>query len=430
MNPELEQLFYYNPGKFVERPGDIAKIKQVLDTVKAPGPGITRAVVFRSESGTGKTFFSFYLNETYFPAQGVKSMLVCFGPPAAAEPITGDYEQSDYTQCFALTYIQGIAKTSGTEREELVRGMVHRILTVLKTFVKAPGDKNGDPTNISSFPTKDVEKVVGKYKFALILDSILEQEWDILRQLDKYILGPLSDIGNVLIVMTGRGRLYRWESPSLQAEPQELAKLDIEELLRKRKSELALKFSEAEIKKLSNNNPKSALILGSVTSKEKGLEIAVKESLGAELAEKYFDFFIALSVWDGFRQDGIGEVIDTYRQDIYAQAPKYTGMPRAKIQDEIINPLIQSQYVRWEDGKYKMDEALRSLILKYLCYKDTGKEWVRLHQAVAKVYTKFARDERNTREEDVKYFEEIATDYNNRATHKPCQEQTLEINQN
>lgn len=423
-------IFEYRNYHFENREDELNKVLSFLDQVKKRATA-TRTLVFHSESGTGKTFFSFHLNRTVFAGEkfrldgtshpvestysflrcdgtdckveGVQSFLLCLGPAAASEdaPLVNEY--------FANQELAEIAKIEDNDKRlEKFQELIKSILKKLKAYIGSKRDEDPELKVFSGYMIADVKSSTEKAPLVLIVDSVFEQEWDFLRELESFFLAPMASLPQVMIILTGRGRMYPWESPQLQtlvevhkdmlkpfikAEQieQQIGSLNIQEV------------NTTELVRVSKGNPKLNRILAIHGVEAEGLELALDEFLGTE-ASLHRKYLVPLAVWDGFRQE---EIIAVLKAD--DEKGSYENMSRVQIRREIIDPLIKTQFVRWEDGQWRMDETLKNLIQEFLCLTDLER-WKRLNQAAIELYQEFVK-ELKKQQKDTGFFDERLVKY-------------------
>lgn len=63
----------------------------------------------------------------------------------------------------------------------------------------------------------------------MILDSLFEIDWKYLSAIERAILAPLSELSNVILILTGRGPEYNWSTARFRAQPPYILKPFAEE---------------------------------------------------------------------------------------------------------------------------------------------------------------------------------------------------------
>ncbi|PMP74679.1 MAG: hypothetical protein C0183_20905, partial [Roseiflexus castenholzii] len=250
----------------------------------------------------------------------------------------------------------------------------------------------------------------------------------------------------VLIVMTGRGRPYLWKSPYLRTEKDEQPLIpfaveqvaeqirrsfyetpDLPETVNHLSEEAMIRLAEQVItlgggRPLTNYLLADALVrraLDTLPDHQRNdarrLESALKAThIDAEILEQVADrllevvpvddrsslreAFEALCVLrDGFRENEMPYLLAA-RRNQPPEGSAYALPAMRKLRDR----LLDTHLMRWQDKRYKLDEAVRAVLEAFL--KRAHREiWKRLHECAAKLYQEWGNAYRSA------YYRERAT---------------------
>jgi hypothetical protein len=336
-------------------------------------------VVFRGERGSGKTWLALHLQRTVLPSiPNVMPLLINFFPPLVQQTPQAN-------EWFADT----LPDAEPLESEQLTQ-LTQRIVEWVAGRVGATTVPNASLRELTNWLVRDVEQLFHERVLALILDSVYEVSWDLLKELETYLLAPLAALPRVLIVMTGRGRPYPWESPYLRADVAEdqLHPFDTEQVERQlyyQKPEAVPQA--ARIRTLGGGHPLSNFLLAQKSNPADSLEQAAEALLAVvqskERQRHARAYFEALCLLDGFREDEIPPMLAAYFDD-----PQYETWTPPQTREER-DGLLETHMMRWEGGRFIIDEPLR-LVLESLV-KAQPELWQRLHCRAYRLYEEWGR---------------------------------------
>lgn len=361
------QLPEYAPDRFVNREEEVEKVVQKVRTLTEGKTVEKRTVVFVGERGVGKSWLLDHL-QTVLPRQFRNILVIRLD--------LREYEGKDPAWAVA-DMIQRVSVETGGPSERLgpdLAAMSRRLIEHLRGVLR--------------------ESIL-----LLLTDHVHESSWNLLPVLEDYLLGPLAAEPYVVIVMTGRGRLYPWKTPDLRLKA-EFADLQPFQQIEKTKAQLERQARQAlpnaqEIHRLSHGNPLANYLLGALGLQE-GLDRVVEAILEPVLPERrrqVREYLEALCVLNAFDEERIPDMLatyysdDTYRQWTYAQA--------RQVREE----LVRWAFARWnaDAGGYTLDPVVRSLVEEYL-KKAQPERWRDLQRAAWDLYTRWAREFTRTRE--------------------------------
>jgi len=263
----------------------------------------------------------------------------------------------------------------------------------------------------------------------LILDSVFETNWSFLDHLERYLLAAFAALPRVLIVMTGRGRPYLWKSPYLRTEREEqsltpFSTEQVAEQIRRSLSnaphlppvvagmsdEALTRFAQRVIDlgggyPLTNELLASAFVrqaldrLPEVENLEQALD---RETINADILDavarrllevvpeerrdRLREAFDALCVLkEGFRENEMPYLLAALR-NTQPEGSAYTIAAMRELRDR----LIETNLVRWQDKRYVLDEAVRTVLEQYLKLQRRD-VWRRLHACAADLYATWAQ---------------------------------------
>ncbi len=199
------------------------------------------------------------------------------------------------------------------------------------------------------------EQVLPTRVLVLLLDHVLESDWQLLDILEDYLLSPLLAESRTLVVITGRKRTYPWKTPLLrmQSMVKELGPFSKEytqEQLRKQVSKVAKKADE--IYDITGGIPLANYLVAKGEekgSRKMGVEKAIDELL-APLPGNMREYVVALSEKDTFRDDDIRNIRPGELE--FAEASR------------IRRTLTRLNFAYWDEKRrvYVLDEGIRALL--------------------------------------------------------------------
>jgi hypothetical protein len=367
----------YDPALFVGREQEVALVAGIARQMIQGAKNQARAIVFHGERGVGKTWLSLYLHRTILPEiSGVTSLLINLFPSRE-----GEFARKD--ELFAKTY-PFVEKNHEKVTQEIIEWVAGRI--------QAQSSPEASLSEIARWLAQTVEQQFKHQVLVLILDSVFEADWSLLEQLETYLLAPLAALPQVLIVMTGRGRLYPWASPYLRVEASERAlkaftPQEVIEQLRRQAPDA--EHRAEEIVQLGGGHPMSNILLATSATQSEALETVVDALLSVipsddqrQQARAYFE---ALCLLDGFREDEIPAMLAAYFDD-----PHYETFSTAQTR-HVRDLLVKTHLVRWEEGKFVLDKSVQH-ILENLLKMTQPEIWRRLHCRAYLLYREWANE--------------------------------------
>ncbi len=361
------QLPEYAPEKFVNRYDEIELITQKVRALAEGRPVEKRTVVFVGERGVGKSWLLDHL-QAILPRQ---------------------FRDLKVLRLDLKAYVD-------EDPAWAVADMIQR----LSIETGGPGERLGpDLATMSRRLMEHLRGILRKSILLLLMDHVHESNWNLLPLLEDYLLGPLAAEPRVLIIMTGRGRLYPWKTPELRlkADFKDLLPFQRPEETQAQLEQQAYKAlpQAPEIHTLSQGNPLANYLLGTLGVLE-GLDRVVEEILEpvpADRRRQVREYLEALCVLNAFDEERIPEMLATYyRDDSYRQ---WTYAQARQVREE----LIRWAFARWnaDAGGYILDPVVRRLIEEYL-KKAQPEKWRALQRAAQDMYTRWAREFARTRE--------------------------------
>jgi hypothetical protein len=366
----------YNPDLFVDREDKIQRIQAIIQQISDGDSDRPRAIVFRGERGSGKTWLALHLQRVVLPSiPNVTSLLLNFLPPTARH---------------APQENEWFIKTSPDVGQPDVDLLTRQIVQWVAEHVGATTAPEASLREQPGWLVRDVEQLFAERVLALILDSVFEADRDLLALLETHLFAPLAGLPRVLIIMTGRGRPYPWESPLLRVDVEDvyLPSFDVgmvEEQLRQQAPRATSRAGA--IKDLGGGHPLSTFLLAQTPNPSDSLEMVAEALLDVvqpkERRRVVRDYFEALCLLDGFREDEIPPMLATYFDN-----PQYESWHPPQTR-EARDRLLETEMMRWEGGRFIIDESLR-LALESLLRRDLDL-WRRLHCRAYRLYEEWGR---------------------------------------
>lgn len=364
----------YKPSLFTSREQIIAAILDRADL--STRPAFSRTVVVRGERGSGKTFLTLHLHRKIFPEKGIKSFLIRLTPLTENEEyepgpnewlMPSDIGQQDRNQVIQSILLQA-ARWCGIPEADLQGASTGQISTWLGKRISMDGNT----------------------PYAILVDSAYEAPWPLLDLLERYLLATLASLPNVLLVITGRGEPYPWQSAYIRTERLEhpLVPFTPDETLtalERYKTEGGKPIDLANCEKIydrARGHPLMTVLLAlGATWGEVVTELI--SVIPEKNRETYRIYLEALAVLQGFRDGEIAPMLYAYTDN-----PKYRDYSDILSREEIREPLVLTKLVSWGSGWFEMDKDLRWAICQYLIHEQPEK-WIRQNKAAAELFTKW-----------------------------------------
>ncbi len=384
----MSAMLLYDTEKFVNREEEINLVINSIQHMRDGQEHVARTVIFQGERGSGKSWLSFHLKRQILPAlTDVTALLVSLFPrPEQQQAQPGELFISDHQQ----------------EPEAFTRQITRWVGEQVSANVPA----NASLRELTAWLAREVEKQSNSaHVLVLIIDSVFEADWQLLKALEDYLLAPLAALPNVLIVMTGRGRLYSWESPYLRVDVNRhpLDTFTLEQIRQQLQRQAPGKEQLAgDILALASGYPGANVLLAQFKDESGGLNQVVNELLSVIPEHKLAHvrpYLEALCILDGFRDEEIPAMVAAYQNDPALEKQTSTTDARS-----IRSMLLETHLVRWEDGRYRIDQPI-CLLLRSLLFEQKPAIWCRLQCRAYQLYLTWA--EKFARGRD--YFLERAT---------------------
>jgi hypothetical protein len=417
----------YRPDLFVNREQEIETVNRALQNIARGGGDAeqVRTIVFRGERGLGKSWLAlhlhrFVLKDEALPDYRIMSLLISLAPPPERLTV-GEQE-------WHIDDADKIAQGDEQHYEQLLQKLVAWVAEQLN-IVRAPYAPVRD---LSAWLAQDVKKKLESERnlvICLILDSVFETNWSFLDHLERYLLAAFAALPRVLIVMTGRGRPYLWKSPYLRTErdEQSLTPFSVEQVVEQIRRSLsnapdlppavaglsdeALTRLAQRVIDLGGGYPLTNELLAGAFVRQAldrlpeggSLEQALdRETIDARVLEDVADrllevvpgdrrhrlreAFDALCVLkDGFRENEMPYLLAELR-NTKPEGSAYSISAMRELRDR----LLETSLVRWQDKRYVLDEAVRTVLEQYLKLQRPD-VWRRLHACAADLYATWAQ---------------------------------------
>ncbi len=369
----MSAMLPYTAEQFVNREVELNLITNSIQSLRHKQAHTVRTVIFQGERGSGKSWLSFHLKRQILPTLAdVTALLVCLFPrPELQQAQPGELFLSD--------------------QQEEPEPFTQQITRWICEQINVPIPAHASLRELAGGLTREVEKQNSSGQIlVLILDSVFEADWQLLKILEDYLLAPLAALPNVLIVMTGRGRLYSWESPYLRVDVTRhpLDTFTLEQIRQQLQRQAPGKEQLADdILQVTSGYPGANVLLAQFKDQAGGLNRIVDELLSTIPRHKLNQvrsYLEALCILDGFREEEIPTMIAAYENDPTLEQHTTTTEARA-----IRSLLLETQLVRWQEGRYRIDQSICLLLRRFL-FEHKPEIWQRLQCQAYQLYLTWA----------------------------------------
>ncbi|MDM8520658.1 AAA family ATPase [Anaerolineales bacterium HSG6] len=342
----------YSPTMFVGRKDDTKKIMDIMDDIISDKEPDIRIITFSGQRGIGKSWLlkqiAHLLTERY--PNKVKVFVDDLKDYDQQNPATSIVS---ILQKFQQTILQErISKTTPAE-------MSRKIIQALQT-------------------TQFRDNI----PLVVLLDTVHEADWQLLDAIEEYLLGPLALEKQVLIVMTGRGRPYRWKSWPLRfnVEQHDLPPFnrhDTKEQLR-RLDETLVEQSDY-IYTRSQGAPLVTYALSQDDDVAKAINMMLEVITDSTERQRFQQYFEALCVLRSFDEERIEGMLS-----IYDKESEGWSFPKAR---DVRKKIVALAFASWDNDEqaYVLDPLIKKLIEQYLKETQPSK-WAYLQRAAISLY--------------------------------------------
>jgi hypothetical protein len=391
MNPTGVALPAYEPATFVDRAEQVELVRGLARQISDGATPRLRTIVFQGGRGVGKTWLALHLARTILPGiPGVRSLLISFLPTLETPP------PEAYPDEWA-----------GDIQAEPAR-RAHAIIAWVAERLGAPTSATADLRVLSDWLARFVEQQYKERVLVLILDSVFEADESLLKLVEQHLLAPLASLSRVLIMITGRGRPYSWESPYLRVETitERLSPFDERQTAEQvHKQVPRARLTAEQLVELGGGHPLSTFLLAEQTragnetdALEKVAEVLLCVVPHEAQRQRVRWYFEALCPLDGFRENEIAPMLATYSND-----PRIAAWPIGRSR-EVRDELARTHLMRWENGRFVIDESIRTVLANLLRLRQPM-VWRRLQCQAFLLYHQWADEFPRWRE----YYNERAT---------------------
>lgn len=394
---KLMQLPRYEPELFTGRDQEIKQVEEFVTKLLANERPVSRTIVFRGARGFGKSWLAIHLKRFVLARHDqVLPFFIGLGQHyerilKAEQPGEWVVQPGDDPSATVAQLVDWLAGELGAvhARDADTNDLAG---SIMQTITSPPFGRPPRRARV----------------LALIIDSVFEADWELLKQLEATVLGRLATLPNVLIVLTGRGRAFPWETPQLNfpAAAVTLPSYDVADVKEQLRRQLpGESFSDQEIEeiiKTGHGFPLNNLLLGQVLRKGLKLNDVISELLSfvadsADLREVRLQLE-ALCLLERFREDQIMPMVRRRQAlgrmgrpgDERAELDAGTLTEARRVKDE----LVRLGLMRWEGGGFVIDPSIRVLMAHYL-ERERPTIALGLHEAAQQMYEAVNRDAPN-----------------------------------
>jgi hypothetical protein len=365
----------YSPDAFIAREAEIALVTGLAQQILRNETDRPRAVIFQGERGSGKSWLALHLTRSVLPAvAGAVPVLISLSAP-----------QDDLPSADNELFIDVTPDVNGPDRA------THDILAWVTSHLKTTTAENASSRELATWLVRDIENLYPMQALVLIVDSALEADWNFLAQLETHLLAPLALLPRVLIVMTGRGQPYSWESPYLRVDvcSEKLPPFDEANIQRQlERQHITSSKSPKEIYELGGGHPLANLLLAQNENTLEAMEQAVQVLLSviqpAHRYQQVRQYFEALCILDGFREEEMAQMFAAYF------GPHDTDWNVTRVRTAR-DDCLRTHLMRWENSQFVIDKSLHLILRNLLQMQSPKARWRLLEERAYQMYSDWAK---------------------------------------
>jgi len=383
----MELRLPFDPTKFLAatRADDIQHVQQVIQNVDLPDK--PRTIVFHEEIGSGKTWLMLHLHREVLPQDPhITSLYISLAPPLDGfVPKSNEY------------VVNTTSLTENAPPDAFARELIEWIGK--QESISASTSRDADLGDQTGWLVTAVKEKFQDRVLVLIFDSIFEvADWTKLAKLENALLAPLAALPHVVTILTGRGKLYPWESPYLRVNvvfPKGFVPLrpfeipEIAEQLKAQKPDAVL--SAKTINELGGGYPWVNYLLAQGKNEADATRIA-RDGLLSVVDKRIRDDVArdleALSVLDGFRESEMPKMWEANNQLSHTLSNDEVQRRRKQ--------LLDSYLMHWHDKRFQIDDPLRRVLENYLRTNEPSR-WQSLHCRAYRLYQEWAMEFQQSR---------------------------------
>ncbi len=381
----------YQPDLFCNRL-IVKEIEEIVEKIESGNPHCP--IVIQAGRGSGKTWLCLHLQRSILEAKE-KTTPLLIGLEQPPDITAGKNE-------WFLSPEKARELSENEDKAELVEALLSDLLG---KFAKDLGAWVGEcPTlgELSAWVINVLQRAPNK-TWVILLDSAFESDWALLDGLEKRLLAPLVTLPNVLILITGRGKLYPWQSPYLRTQVKTLelgplsedeARQQIENFSKKEGKE-KIQIVKANVFEKSKGHPLANILLAQGASIEEVIQELLTIIPEGE-RQQIREFLEALCPLDRFVEGHLKPMLKAYYGERSEKAQHYDSMSRSDLRQKVLDRLIANSLVRWQEGGYQIDEHLHSYLRQNLegmpIYQNLRTAASKLYEDWAKQFPKGSQD--------------------------------------
>lgn len=389
------ELIPYNASLFVDREGEIGKVKTAVGNLLGGKAAEQGSILFRGTRGLGKSWLMFHLKRSIITKEAYPNVLCLF------IGLGRNYISSVIGEARPDEWLL----EQHSDRHDLVTQIpliIKRLLIWFAQQIGATSATNAPNDMLTAWIRLHLQSerfgLEHQYdKVVVCIDSVLETDWDLLRALEASLFADLAESPRVLLVMSGRGKKFAWQTPSLRYKMRvdELEAFDagfIEEQLEKirkiQHSDLSQKHNMgnvAVIERYSGGIPLGNYFADLALRGKIRWNQAFEELLGIFPSDKrrwFRETLEAICLLDGFRE---AEMLEMLKLRLNNEDVVLEEAQRRR------EGLVGQNVASWNvvERTYILDDAMRQIAIAYLKNEETGL-YTRLNRRAFEMYTRWA----------------------------------------
>ena len=399
---------FYDQTLFLGRHTEIQSVKEVLALMVGQGQG-SHILMFRGSRGLGKTWFSLHLQRIVIPEWKKEQR----------NDVTNLWIGMDTIPDLAYgekTSDPGEYRFFSGSSDHAPEASTHKLLYYIAQQIDALHSMDAGYIQIQWI--LDKLRASDCY-LVLVFDSLFELEWKYISELERAVLAPLSELANVLLIITGRGPEYTWSIARFRAQPAAVLKPFEEEYEPHVEQDyIADQLRTQAFTQHTLSDIREQEIIQQIKAQTKGYPLNNLLIAQALITPEQWDLYAdeLLEPYPKLSDEGKATIkaLATlspdarFREEEIEELGSYVAKKQLSGTD-VRRQLYSSNIIHWDRGGWVIEEAVADFFRAQLVFDSNIKErFTALHQRAIAMYDRWQKEEQNPQayKQEISYHRE------------------------